>query len=144
MDLLQLRYFRVVARHEHMTKAAQELFIAQPSLSQTIGRLEKEMGVPLFDRHGRLNTSKRCFVNWRRGSAKSRIWPGWNTGRFRLVQRRCTGSQKCYVVSRPSILRFAFTSLSAHRLGCPTCSKQESVISASCPHPAFSLTSNGN
>jgi DNA-binding transcriptional LysR family regulator len=65
MDLLQLRYFRVVARLEHMTKAAEELFIAQPSLSQTIGRLEKEMGVPLFERHGRvirLNQFGRAFL----------------------------------------------------------------------------------
>jgi len=65
MDLLQLRYFRVVARLEHMTKAAQELFIAQPSLSKTIGRLEKEIGVPLFDRHGRvirLNQFGKAFL----------------------------------------------------------------------------------
>lgn len=65
MDLLQLRYFRVVARVEHMTKAAEELFIAQPSLSKTIGRLEKEIGVPLFDRQGRtlrLNQFGKAFL----------------------------------------------------------------------------------
>jgi DNA-binding transcriptional LysR family regulator len=52
MDLLQLRYFRVVARVEHMTKEAEELSIAQPSLSKTIVHMEKEIGVPLFDRQG--------------------------------------------------------------------------------------------
>jgi DNA-binding transcriptional LysR family regulator len=52
MDLFQLRCFRVVTRIEHMTKEAEELSIAQPSLSKTIGRLEKEIGVPLFDRQG--------------------------------------------------------------------------------------------
>jgi len=65
MDLLQLRYFRVVARLEHMTKAPRSFFIAQPSLSQTIGRLEKEIGVPLFDRHGRvirLNQFGKAFL----------------------------------------------------------------------------------
>lgn len=65
MDLLQLSYFRVVARVEHMTKAAEELYIAEPSLSKTIRRLEKEIGVPLFDRQGRaihLNQFGRAFL----------------------------------------------------------------------------------
>jgi DNA-binding transcriptional LysR family regulator len=65
MDLLQLRYFQTVARLEHMTKAARQLYIAQPSLSQTIARLEEELGVPLFDRQGRqiqLNQFGRVFL----------------------------------------------------------------------------------
>ncbi|MFC4099007.1 LysR family transcriptional regulator [Paenibacillus xanthanilyticus] len=53
MELLQLHYFRVVAQHEHMTKAAEALNIAQPSLSKTIARLEEHVGVPLFERQGR-------------------------------------------------------------------------------------------
>jgi DNA-binding transcriptional LysR family regulator len=53
MDFLQLKYFQTVARLEHMTQAAHQLSIAQPSLSQTIAHLEKELGVPLFDRQGR-------------------------------------------------------------------------------------------
>lgn len=53
MDLLGLRYFQVVARHEHITHAAEELRVSQPSLSRTIARLEAELGVPLFDREGR-------------------------------------------------------------------------------------------
>ncbi|GMA57787.1 hypothetical protein GCM10025858_22900 [Alicyclobacillus sacchari] len=50
MELLQLEYFQTVARLQHMTKAAEELQIAQPSLSKTISRLEEDLGVPLFDR----------------------------------------------------------------------------------------------
>ncbi|MER7048877.1 LysR family transcriptional regulator [Streptomyces jumonjinensis] len=53
MDLLQLRYFQTVARYEHMSRAAEELRVAQPSLSRTIARLEAELGSPLFSRQGR-------------------------------------------------------------------------------------------
>ncbi|TLS51885.1 LysR family transcriptional regulator [Paenibacillus antri] len=66
MELLQLQYFRTVAKWEHMTKAAQDLRIAQPALSKTISRLEKDLGVPLFDREGRkirLNAFGRAFLN---------------------------------------------------------------------------------
>ncbi|WP_459501862.1 LysR family transcriptional regulator [Bacillus sp. C1] len=65
MELLQLKYFQTVAKLEHMTKAAEELRIAQPSLSKTIARLEKDLGVPLFDRQGRkitLNSFGKVFL----------------------------------------------------------------------------------
>jgi DNA-binding transcriptional LysR family regulator len=65
VELLQLQYFRTVARMEHMTKASQELRIAQPALSKTIARLEQDVGVPLFDRRGRqirLNTYGEVFL----------------------------------------------------------------------------------
>ncbi|SHF27697.1 DNA-binding transcriptional regulator, LysR family [Seinonella peptonophila] len=53
MDLLQLKYFQKIAEINHLTRAAQELHITQPSLSQTIAKLERDLGVPLFDRQGR-------------------------------------------------------------------------------------------
>ncbi len=65
MEFLQLKYFQTVARLEHMTKAAEELRIAQPSLSKTIARLEEDLGVPLFDRQGRkiqLNAFGKVFL----------------------------------------------------------------------------------
>lgn len=65
VELLQLHYFRRVAELEHMTKAANELHIAQPALSKTISRLEEDLGVPLFDRTGRqirLNVFGKAFL----------------------------------------------------------------------------------
>ncbi|MFK8850382.1 LysR family transcriptional regulator [Streptomyces sp. Ac-502] len=53
MDLPSLRTFRVVARHEHISRAAAELRVAQPAVSRTIARLEADLGVLLFDRQGR-------------------------------------------------------------------------------------------
>ncbi|MFJ7668931.1 LysR family transcriptional regulator [Lysinibacillus sp. NPDC097195] len=66
MELLQLKYFQTVARLEHMTKAAEQLQIAQPSLSKTIARLEEDLGVALFDREHRkitLNEAGKIFLN---------------------------------------------------------------------------------
>ncbi|CAN5398594.1 LysR family transcriptional regulator [soil metagenome] len=64
MDLQQLRYFRSVARLQHMTRAAEECQVTQPSLSRGIRLLETELGVDLFDRKGRgirLNGFGRAF-----------------------------------------------------------------------------------
>lgn len=96
MDLLQLSYFRVVARSEHMTKAAAELAIAQPSLSKTISRLENELGVKLFDRQGRsiqLNRFGKAFLehidtafySLEEGKRKVRDMSGLERGEISLV-----------------------------------------------------------
>lgn len=53
MELLQFKYFCVVAKYENMSQAAEELHIVQPAISQSIKRLEKEMGVTLFERKGK-------------------------------------------------------------------------------------------
>lgn len=53
MELQKLKYFQVVAKHQHITKAAEELFISQPSLTQAMKNLEEELGVPLFQKTGR-------------------------------------------------------------------------------------------
>lgn len=53
MEWQQLEYFEVLAKIQHMTKAAEQLSISQPALSRSIARLEDELGVPLFERQGR-------------------------------------------------------------------------------------------
>lgn len=53
MNLSQLYYFRKLAELQHYTRAAKELYITQPALSDAIKTLERELGVPLFRREGR-------------------------------------------------------------------------------------------
>lgn len=53
MEMTQIRYFLEVAESQHMTASAEKLHIAQPALSQSIRRLEKNIGVPLFESKGR-------------------------------------------------------------------------------------------
>jgi DNA-binding transcriptional LysR family regulator len=50
MEMHQLAYFESVSRHLHFTRAAEELNVAQPSVSQQIKKLEAELGAPLFHR----------------------------------------------------------------------------------------------
>lgn len=67
MELLQLKYFQTIARTEHISNAALELHVAQPSLSQMLKRLENEVKTPLFDRVGKriiLNQSGRIFLKY--------------------------------------------------------------------------------
>ena len=43
MKLTQLEYFCVAARYHNITKAAKELFVTQPSISNAIKSLEEEL-----------------------------------------------------------------------------------------------------
>jgi LysR family hydrogen peroxide-inducible transcriptional activator len=53
MELNQLRYFVAVAELSSFTKAAARCCVSQPSLSQQIQKLERELGLQLLDRFGR-------------------------------------------------------------------------------------------
>src|SRR5690349_23915259 len=53
IDLFQIETFLAVAREGSFSGAARKLFRTQPAISQTIRRLEQEVGEPLFDRSSR-------------------------------------------------------------------------------------------
>lgn len=53
MDLSQLEVFVTVARERRFSRAAEKLFRTQSAVSQTIHKLEQEIGEPLFDRSSR-------------------------------------------------------------------------------------------
>lgn len=53
MDLRSLKYVSTAIRLQSISKAAAELYIAQPALSRQIRLLEEELGVPLLVRHRR-------------------------------------------------------------------------------------------
>lgn len=53
MTLNQIYYFQTIAKYENYRKAAEELYLSQPSLSRSIASLESELGVLLFEKNGR-------------------------------------------------------------------------------------------
>lgn len=52
IENFRLRVFRIVARHLNFSRAAEELLLTQPAVTQQIKALESELGVSLFDRGG--------------------------------------------------------------------------------------------
>lgn len=65
MELRQVRYFLAVVDHGGMTRAATALYVAQPTLSQAVRELERDLGTPLFHRSGRglvLTAAGETFV----------------------------------------------------------------------------------
>ena len=58
MTLQQLRYITTVADTGTITEAAKKLYISQPSLTNAIHELEKEMGITIFNR-----TNKGIFIS---------------------------------------------------------------------------------
>ena len=50
MDFKQLKYFACIAERGNMTRAAEDLHVAQPALTKHMANLEAELGVRVFDR----------------------------------------------------------------------------------------------
>lgn len=52
MNYHELEYILCINKHRNLTKAAQELYISQPTLTKHLQKLEREMGIKLFNRSG--------------------------------------------------------------------------------------------
>ena len=50
MTLQQLKYIQALNKHRHFVKAAESCFVAQPTLTLQVKKLEEEVGMVLFDR----------------------------------------------------------------------------------------------
>ena len=61
MTLTQLNYIITIAETKSMNKAAEKLYVSQPSLTNAIKELEKELGITIFYRSGRGVTLGRSF-----------------------------------------------------------------------------------
>ena len=60
MDLRQIEYIIAIEQEESISKAAEKLFITQSALNQQLLKLEKELGMPLFERKKRQMIPHRC------------------------------------------------------------------------------------
>ena len=66
MNINHLRYFEKTCRHMSITKASEEIFVAQPTITAAIKELEKEFGIQLFDKVNNqlvLTTDGRVFLH---------------------------------------------------------------------------------
>ncbi len=71
VNLELYRIFYVVAKHKHMTRASEELHISQPAISQSIKKLEDELGGTLFLRSNKgmeLTEEGKMFYDYVKGA----------------------------------------------------------------------------
>jgi len=113
MDLRDLRYFEVIAAHQHMGRASAQLHRTQPALTSAVRRLEEDCGMPLFERAGRgikLSPAGVVLLKWAR---RMRFDVDDAKGELRALQGGMTGQVRLGIV--PTAAQFLLPS-AARRL----------------------------
>ncbi|MGI6872208.1 LysR family transcriptional regulator, partial [Amycolatopsis sp. 3B14] len=111
MDARQLEYFLAIVDHDGFGRAAQALHIAQPSLSQAIAGLEREVGVKLFHRVGRrvvlsdaggelIGPARQVLRDLRTAKATMESLKGVQRGRVELVTMPSPGIEPLSTLTR--------------------------------------------
>lgn len=94
--LHQLKVFEAAARHSSFTRAAEELFLTQPTVSMQIKQLTKSVGLPLFEQVGKrlylteagrelFATCRQIFENIAQYEMKVADLKGLKQGQLRLA-----------------------------------------------------------
>jgi DNA-binding transcriptional LysR family regulator len=80
MDIRHLRYFVALARKRHHGRAAASCNVTQPTLSEAIRELERELSVPLIDRNGQRfgGLLQKASGRWIGRAGFSRIRMRWS------------------------------------------------------------------
>ncbi len=142
MELQQLKYFKTVANIGKISEAAEALFVSAPALSTSISRLEKELGVRLFDRTNnsiRLNTQGQIFLKY-----TNQIFSSLDNAKEELSQSMLREGPHISLVSVNSgmwtNLITAFTSkFQSYTLSCTTVSLLRLANEGIPPHHTFFL-----
>ena len=115
MELHQLEYLVAVAEEGSVTRAAEKLMLAQPSLSQQLRKLEREVGQPLFDRLPRgvvlTEAGRRLVENARR------ILAGVQDARRHVADARSGVAGPLILGVIPTVAPFVIPGLTAAFLG---------------------------
>lgn len=147
MNLEYLHYFIVLSRLQHYSKAAEQLHISQPGLSHAITALEKNIGVPLFQKTGRgivlseygylflpeakkiVSIAENCmysFQQMKEGGGVIRIssvTPVASTLVAKLSQEFRQGYPSCDFTFSVGMSSEIYTALKEHRIDIGFCSK---------------------
>ncbi|WP_175084732.1 LysR family transcriptional regulator [Candidatus Frankia nodulisporulans] len=128
MELRQLRYVVAVAEEGHFGRAAERLCTGQPAVSQQVRRLERELGIDLFDRTPRgvrltaagelfLPEARAVLAAQDRARAVAARLAGEYTGTLRLGTSRGLGERLAAVLER---LRWRAPHLEVDLVAAPT------------------------